>query len=130
MAAARRTDDPAQVPRVHFRHGHRAAPSEKTACALRIAVAAPHRMSLLLKQLCEEGSGRAGTQNEDPHGVPKLYHIPGGHSRECQDVCLRMHPGRTLFATPTCADLTGYNPWPPGDAGGCFGRLRVQGETP
>jgi hypothetical protein len=31
-------------------------------------------MPLFLKQLGEEGAGCTGAQNEDPHGVRKLYH--------------------------------------------------------
>src|SRR5580692_7417288 len=63
--------DSAEIPRVHFRKRDRALLAEEAPRALQVTVAAPDRMSLPLQQLCEEGAGRSGPQNEDPHGVAK-----------------------------------------------------------
>jgi hypothetical protein len=75
LAAASGSHDSAQISRIDQGHGDDAALPEKAARALRVAVAAPNGMSLPLQELREKGAGGAGAQNEDPHGVGKLYHI-------------------------------------------------------
>jgi hypothetical protein len=49
MAASRCPHNSAQISGVYLRDGHGAAPAEKAPRALGVAVAAPNRMSLLLK---------------------------------------------------------------------------------
>src|SRR6266481_5071547 len=71
LAALRGSHDSAQVSRVHFRYRDSALFAQEAPRALRVAVAAPDRMSLPLQQVCEKGTGRSGPQNEDPHGVAK-----------------------------------------------------------
>src|SRR5439155_19514029 len=71
LAALRGLHDSAQISRVHLGYRDGAFLAQEAPRALRIAVAAPDRMSLPLQQLCEKGAGRSGPQNEDPHGVAK-----------------------------------------------------------
>src|SRR5229473_59434 len=100
LAALRGLHDSAQVSRVYFRYSDGAFLAQKAPRALRIAVAAPDRMSLPLQQLCEKGAGRSGPQNEDPHGVAKTLsqserplRLAFGVSPNCTQLARRVHYG-------------------------------------
>ena len=71
LATLGRLYDPAQVARIHFRDRDGASFAQEAPRARWVAIPAPHRMSLPLQQLREKGTGRSGTQDEDPHGVAK-----------------------------------------------------------
>src|SRR5262249_59028029 len=79
LAAASRAYDATKVAGVDGGHRNHAALAQEAPRALRIAVAAPHRMSFPLEQLCEKRAGGAGAQDEDPHGVGRLYHTSIAH---------------------------------------------------
>src|SRR5580658_5624506 len=84
VAAASGAYDRPEIARVRFHHFNRALLAEKFPCALRVAIAAPDRMSLAHEQLSKQGAGAAHSQYEDAHRFATLSYSPRGEARASQ----------------------------------------------
>ena len=76
LATAGCADDTQYITGVHFSDGNAAFPAEEFTRTLEVAISAPNVMSLTDQQLCKEGTGGSGSQNEDAHGVGRTLPHP------------------------------------------------------
>src|SRR5262249_49309735 len=87
LAAVGGAHDSVKVARVDRGNGDRAFFTEKAASTVGVAVAAPNMVALAVEQLCEKRACRPGPQDEDAHGVGKLYHRLGCAVFEPRAMC-------------------------------------------
>src|SRR5271170_2151557 len=81
VAAASGAHDGPEIARVRFFYLDRALLAEKLPRAVRVAIAAPDRVSLAHKQLSKQGAGAAHSQYEDAHRLATLTYSQRGEGR-------------------------------------------------
>src|SRR5271156_899636 len=80
IAAASGAHDGPEIARVCFFYFDRAFLAEKFPGAVRVAIAAPDRVSLAREQLSKQGAGAAHSQYEDAHRFATLSYSPCGEA--------------------------------------------------
>src|SRR5271154_1632404 len=81
VAAASGAHDGPEIARVRFFYFNGALLAEKFPRAVRVAIAAPDRVSLAHEQLSKQGAGAAHSQYEDAHRFATLSYSPRGKAR-------------------------------------------------
>src|ERR1700722_2877125 len=107
VTAASGTHDGPKIARVRFHYFDRALLAEKFPRAIRVAIAAPDRVTLAREQLSKQGAGAAHSQYEDAHRFATLSYPPRRETRASAALS-GCAPGSAMRLTgPPGAQLSG-----------------------